>query len=126
MVGQSYGSGVTKELAEKLGVLDTAEGMEPRGPDTPMKAVRAADVPKSKSLFKLLMSGLSDEEPDEGPDDDTEAVAPVAPVAKVCGPASKWDCLKMLLCIFMRAFGTDASSDSGQFRPPDSGQFRGQ
>jgi hypothetical protein len=123
MVGQSYGSGVTKELAEKLGVLDTAEGMEPRGPDTPMKAVRAADVPKSKSLFKLLMSGLSDEEPDED-DEDYELENEAEPEKPVS--SSKWSCLEMLLKLFMRIMGESprVDSNSGQFRSPDSGQFR--
>jgi hypothetical protein len=40
MVGQAYGRGITKELAEKLGVLDSAEGMESQGPDTPMQRAR--------------------------------------------------------------------------------------
>jgi hypothetical protein len=123
MVGQSYGSGITKELAESLGVLDTAEGMEPRGPDTPMKAVRAADVPKSKSLFKLLMSGLSDEEPDED-DEDDESENETEPEKLV--PSSKWSCLEMLLKLFMRIMceSPRVDSNSGQFRSPDSGQFR--
>jgi hypothetical protein len=118
MVGQAYGSGITKELAEKLGVLDSAEGMEPRGPDTPMKALRTADVPKS--LFKLLMSGLSDEEPDEDdePENETEPEKPVS--------SSKWSCLEMLLKLFMRIMceSPRVDSNSGQFRSPDSGQFR--
>jgi len=117
MVGESYGKGITPELAHKLGVLQTAEGFEAGPtPDSPKKALRAADVPVEHSWSKTALQALGD---GKGEAADVKSVE----------PAGKWECMKMLFSLLMKIFGEDATqaaSDSGQFRAPDSGQFRGE
>ena len=116
MVGESYGKGITPELAKKLGVLQTAEGFEDGPtPDSPKKALRAADVPVEHKWQKIALHVIGD--------------GKVGEDAKPAEPAGKWECMKMLFCLLMKLFGEDATqvtSSSGQFRAPDSGQFRGE
>lgn len=124
MVGDSYGKGITVELARKLGVLDSAEGfVKGPTPDSPMKALRAADVPAKDRLRKAMLLELGDDPDHDEPDADDIEVKDKTAAAE---PESKWCFLTCLMKLLLRVLGdNDTGASSGQFRPPDSGQFRG-
>jgi len=127
MVGDSYGKGITPELAKKLGVLDVAEGFSSGStPDSPMKALRAADVPAKERIRKTMLAGLGGDEVhedhedrDESDEDDVEVKD--KPTEE---PANKWCFLTSLIKLLLKVLGdSDTGSSSGQFRE-GSGQFR--
>ena len=130
MVGDSYGKGITVELARKLGVLDSTEGFVPGpAPDSPMKALRAADVPAKERIRKTMLAGLGGDEVHEDHEDHEDHDDPDEDDVEVKDkpteePANKWCFLTSLIKLLLKVLGdSDTGSSSGQFRE-GSGQFR--